>query len=175
MEIEKRTISATYQNDGNKLVGFSAMFNTPTEIHERGRKFIETIAPGAFLRSLMNSKDVLCCFNHDPNRLLGRTSSRTMTIKETEQGLYFEVDLPDTPTGNEVKVLTQRGDLRGASFTFSVKKDTWDGNKRTLNEVDVIECGPVVMPAYEATSVALRSSVWELALLTREKLLGIAK
>jgi len=156
--MERRSLPTTYQHDGKRLVGWAAVWDAPTTITERGRTFTEIVRRGAFTRALRQTPDILCCFNHDLNRLLGRTASRTLTVTEDDYGLRFEVLLPDTDTGNEVRELAARGDLCGASFAFTVRKDNWLEGTRELQDVDIYELGPVVTPAYSATTVGLRSN-----------------
>jgi hypothetical protein len=49
------------------------------------------------------------------------------------------------------------------SFRFRVIDDEWasdaQGETRTVKEVELLELGPVVFPAYQQTSVAVRSLV----------------
>lgn len=155
--MERRSVSSRYSSEGRKLIGYAAVWDSPTEIREAGRTFTEVVRRSAFTRTLDGSGDVLCCFNHDPAKLLGRTASGTLTVTPDEHGLRFEVELPDTATGNEVRTLVERGDLTGASFTFSVRSDKWNGSTRELIDVDLFELGPVAMPAYQQTEIALRS------------------
>jgi uncharacterized protein len=156
MNKEIRSYRAEYQTDGNTLSGFGAIFNSPTTIREGGRTFTEIVRPEAFARSLKANPDILVCFNHDANRLLGRTSAGTAKVWADNTGLRFSVELPEH--ARDVKEMFQRGDLQGCSFMFSVKRDKWDGNVRELLDLDVYECGPVVMPAYQdAVLTGLRS------------------
>lgn len=156
MNKEIRSYRAEYTTEGNKLSGYGAVFNSPTQIREGGRTFTEIVRPEAFTRALKNNPDILVCFNHDVNRLLGRTSSGTAKVWADKQGLRFEVDLPEH--ARDVREMFQRGDLQGCSFMFSVKRDKWTDNTRELLELDVIELGPVVMPAYQdAVLTGLRS------------------
>jgi HK97 family phage prohead protease len=68
--------------------------------------------------------------------------------------------LPAGDLGDYVANLIARGDVYGSSFGFRNAKDRWerkDGKAlRTLVEMDVFDVGPVVNPAYEDTSVAVR-------------------
>lgn len=154
--MEKRTISTQYQQTDGKLWGYAAVWDSPTQIREGGKSFTEVIKRSAFGNI---SRDVIATYNHDPSKLLGRTSSGTLRLSTDDHGLRFELDLPDTETGREVRALTSRGDLAGASFTFSVRKDAWPSKTtRELIDVDLIELGPVTMPAYASTTVGLRSS-----------------
>lgn len=156
--MERRSQATTYKSEGKRLVGYAAVWDAPTTIAEEGRTFTEVVRRGAFSRALKGSPDIVCCYNHDANRLLGRTTAKTLEIAEDEHGLRFEVELPDTPTGNEVRELASRGDLQGASFAFSVRNDVWIKGTRELRDVDLYELGPVVTPAYSATAVGLRSN-----------------
>jgi uncharacterized protein len=154
--IETRSILGQLTNDHNRLVGYASVFDTPTVVTEGGRTFTEIVRPGAFRKSIESKGDILVCFNHDGNRLLGRTASGTARVHEDAHGLRFEVDLPEAEAG--LRELVQRGDVRGASFSFAVRKggEHWDGNTRELRDLFLYECGPVVAPAYAATSVGLR-------------------
>ena len=159
--MEQRQVQTEYVNQGKTVVGYAAVFNSPARVFERGKAFTETIAPGAFRNALASGGDIISTFNHDNNRFLGRTSNKTLRLSEDEQGLKFELDLPDTATGNEVRALIERGDLRGASFRFGVRKggETWDKDSRTLTDLYLDELGPVVQPVYSSTSVGLRSAL----------------
>ena len=155
---EKRSFTAPFQSEGKTLRGYAAVFNSPTEISEGGRRFTEVIKRGAFRSAIESKADIISTFNHDPNRLLGRTSAGTLRLREDDKGLLFEVDLPDHAA--DIKEMLERGDLQGASFTFTTRRngEIWDGNTRTVTDVYLFELGPVVMPAYPSTSLLLRSN-----------------
>lgn len=157
--METRKMDSQWTNEGNKLVGFASVYDSPTQISERGKKFTEVVRRGAFKKALESNADVIATFNHDPNQLLGRTSAKTLKLIDTHEGLRFEVDLPDTMHGNMVRELTKRGDLNGASFTFQVNKggEKWQGDTRELTNLALYEVGVVVTPAYKDAKVQLRS------------------
>lgn len=146
-------------DDGGKVTvaGYAAVFGEITDI---GGYFDEVIARGAFTETL-KSADVLAYFDHDRGRILGRSSSGTLRLVEDAKGLAVEIDLPDTTDGRDVKTLIERGDIRGMSFGFRVTKETWDETgekpKRTIMMVDLREVSIVSEPAYDGTSLALRS------------------
>jgi hypothetical protein len=145
------------------IEGYSAVFN---EQYDSGW-FIETIKPGTFSRAISEKQDVRCLFNHDANNLLGRTKSKTLTLTQDKSGLHFACDLNmETRIGAEVHAMIDRGDLDGCSFGFIVTKQTWrdekddDGNMihyRDIEDVDLLDVGPVTYPAFEGTSVDTRS------------------
>lgn len=158
MNKERRSLLSNYQPDGNKLVGYCAVWDSPAVITEGRKTFTETIRRGAFRKAIETKGDVIATFNHDTGRLLGRVSSGTLRLHEDDHGLRFEVDLPEH--AHDIKELVQRGDLKGGSFTFSVRPngERWDGNTRELLDLYLHEVAPVVvMPAYPATSVGVRS------------------
>ncbi len=140
--------------EGRQLVGLAAPFDVVTLIGE----FSERIAPGAFARSLAAGRDVLALADHDAAKVLARTRSGTLTLRETAQGLEYALTLPDTTTGNDIKALAARGDLGGVSMGFRCIRDSWEGTTRTLHEVELHEVSVVsAWPAYPSTTVALRS------------------
>ena len=75
--------------------------------------------------------------------------------------MAVEIDLPDTTDGRDLAVSLERGDISGMSFGFRVTKDTWDETgdmpMRTIQAVDLFEVSAVAFPAYDDTSLALRS------------------
>jgi HK97 family phage prohead protease len=141
------------------LAGYAAAFN---RMSQNLGGFVERIAPGAFTRTLNHAGDVVARYNHSDDWLLGRTSSGTLRVWADERGLPYEIDLPDTQAGRDVRELARRGDLRNSSFAFKAITDDWstteDGTPlRELREVQLIDVAPVTSPAYLDTSVSLRS------------------
>lgn len=121
---------------------------------------VERIAPGAFSRALSEGHDVIACFNHNADQILGRTPD-TLRLSADERGLTYEVDLPDTSLGRDVKTLIGRGDLRGSSFAFRPTRKRWtrDGDLDVLliEDLDLSDVSVVTRPAYRGTAVSLRS------------------
>lgn len=153
MELERRfTSSATVE--GRQLVGLAAPYGAETRIAD----FRETIAPGAFARSLSEGRDILALVDHDPGKVLGRTRTGTLELRESAEGLEYRVTLPDTTTGRDLRALAERGDLGGVSFGFVATRDSWEGELRTLHEVELHEVSIVqAHAAYPTTTVSLRS------------------
>ncbi|MBD1388432.1 HK97 family phage prohead protease [Neiella sp. HB171785] len=124
--------------------------------------FIEMIKPSAFKQSLKKA-DVRCLSEHDPQNLLGRTSSGTLRLQDTKTGLQFECDLPDTTTANDLSKLIERGDLRGCSFRMRVLNSEWDfAGKvplRIVTEAEIDEITMTATPAYLATDCEVISDV----------------
>jgi len=142
---------------GVTVVGYAAVFG---EIAEIGRWFQEVVARGAFTNTL-RTDDVRAYFDHDTGRVLGRVSAGTLRLAEDDKGLRVEIDLPDTTDGRDVKALVERGDVSGMSFRFEAIRQEWDESvdpaKRTLLEVRLGEVSIVSEPAYDGTSIAIRS------------------
>jgi len=143
---------------GNTLAGRAAVFGQMAEI----RGGWEAIHPKAFDTVLTRGDDVVALRDHNPELLLGRTSSGTLRLSTDSDGLAFEVDLPETSYAADVRELVGRGDLAGASFGFLPGKDEIgrapDGRQlRTHTDIRrLLDVSVVAMPAYEGTSVTLR-------------------
>ena len=158
-EVRSLVSPVEHRADGEKTTaaGYAVIFG---EVADIAGYFDEVIARGAFTNSLKTA-DVRAYFNHDRGRVLGRVSAGTLRVKEDPKGLAVEIDLPDTSDGRDVRTLIERGDVSGMSFRFNVVREMWDesGEKplRTLLEVEIGEVSIVSEPAYEGTSVAMRS------------------
>lgn len=154
--------------EGNKLVGYGAVYDQPTT-RQRDFTGTETIARGAFDGLLTG--DVVALVNHDMGQLLGRTSSGTLRLDSDDHGLSFELDLPDTQLGRDVRILVERGDLAGMSFSASLGQvDRTEGGVTHRSFKQLVDVSVVTSPAYLGTSVAVRSEQVN-ALALREQLL----
>jgi len=162
MKQERRTLHSEFRveqrEDGKKLIrGHAAVFNE-TDLGW----FRERIAPGAFSESI-GKDDVRALFNHDENFILGRNKAGTLTMREDEQGLYVEIDPPDTQVARDLVTSIERGDISQMSFGFQTIKDSWETEEnaakdlRTLEKVKLWDVSPVTFPAYQETDVAVRS------------------
>lgn len=153
--METRFQNIELRANGRRLTGYAALFGTEARI---GAGTIETIAPGAFTRTLTQRADILALVDHDPTRVLARTRSGSLRLSEDTRGLTFDLDVPDTQAGRDVLALAQRGDLGGMSFGFEAMDEHVDGTRRELRAVDLFEISVVAaFPAYEGTVINARS------------------
>lgn len=162
MTLEKRTLTSPVEvrkeADKRTVSGYAALFNSPAVI---GGAFREVIAPGAFANTI--GGDIRALVDHDTGRVIGRSTVGTLRLNEDEKGLAVEIDLPDTTDGRDLAVSLERGDISGMSFAFSVNSggDSWDDTgdlpTRTIHDMSITEVSAVAFPAYDDTSLALRS------------------
>lgn len=142
--------------EGNTLVGYAAMYDSPTS-RQADFAGTETIARGAF--DAVIGADVVALQDHDMSKLLGRTSSGTLRLASDNRGLRFEIDLPDTQVGNDVRTLVQRGDLAGCSFTAALGEvERVKGGVVHRSFSRLVDVSVVTNPAYLDTQVAVRSA-----------------
>ena len=154
--------SADNTEDGLTLTGYAAVFNRSTMIDNYEGRFEERIRPGAFKRSI-NAKMPVLQFEHGRHPLLGSMPLGQITkLREDDHGLYVEARLADNWLIQPVRDAIASGSIDGMSFRFQVVRDSVDESGdmpvRTLEEVKLLELGPVVFPAYAETSVGVRSA-----------------
>jgi HK97 family phage prohead protease len=143
-----------------KIVGYAAKYNKWSS--DLGG-FREIIKENAF--DSVVSGNVVALKNHEPNLMLGRTTTGTLRLTSNSIGLRFEIDPPNTTTGKDTVEEIRSGLLTGCSFSFALNKgdDFWqykdDGTAdRTITKIARLwDVGPVCFPAYNDTSVAVRS------------------
>ena len=144
--IETRTEK---REDGTTTItGHAAVFN---QLSSDLGGFREVISPNAF-ENVLND-DVRALVNHDPNLLLARTTSGTLKLEQTDEGLQYSFDVPDTTYGRDLVISMERGDISQSSFAFTIEEDSWestaDGEIRTINKVkNLYDVSPVTYPAY---------------------------
>lgn len=147
------------ENGTKKIEGYAAVFNSDSV--DMGL-YTESLAPGAFSRTLRENPDVRALFDHDTGRVIGRIKSGTLKLREDERGLFSEITTPDTSTGRDLIVSLGRGDIDAMSFGFIPRNEKWEiknsRDHRILLDVDLYEVSVVAFPAYEATTAVLRSA-----------------
>lgn len=167
--------------DGRTLEGYAAVFDTPTRIQSWEGEFDEEIAHGAF-RKTMKKRTPVLQFDHGRDQRTGSVPIGSIDeLTEDQQGLFVRARLFDNPVVEPIRQAIEGQAIAGMSFRFQVAREQWsdkDGKKikddelprllwepgdrgplkRTILEVDPLhELGPVVFPAYDATSVGVRS------------------
>ena len=163
-KIERRTftvrdVEARQAEDGTmRLRGYAAVFNEASV----PMPFIETIAPGAFRKTLSETPDVRLLINHE-GLPLARTKNGTLTLTEDDRGLYMDATIADTSEGRDLYKLVERGDVDQMSFAFRVIRQKYneDRSQRTLTEVSLADgdVSVVTYPAYPTTSVEAREAL----------------
>lgn len=163
-KIERRTftvqdVEARQAEDGTmRLRGYAAVFNDASV----PLPFKETIAPGAFRKTLSETPDVRLLINHE-GLPLARTKNGTLTLSEDDRGLFMDAVIADTNEGRDLYKLVERGDVDQMSFAFRVIRQKWneDRSVRTLTEVSLADgdVSVVTYPAYPTTSVEAREAL----------------
>lgn len=151
-------------SDAPVISGYAAIFDSPTTISQGYSSYNEVVSRGAFKKTIQEA-DVRALYNHNPDNVLGRTKSGTLTLSEDNVGLRYEVQVPDTTWGRDLVQLIKRGDVSQSSFAFSPIRQDWSraANKteldtRTLQEVRLYDVSIVTYPAYEDTVAQVRSA-----------------
>ena len=139
--------------EGRTVFGKALSWNTPAKIGE----FEEIFERGSLAP---HKAGVSLYFQHDNRRLLGNSEAGTLKIRNSPEALLYEGLLPES--ARDIAELAKRGDLRGASVGFEIKKEEWEGNKRVIQEGVLWEISLVDKPAH-ASSVAVRKTASESA------------
>ena len=168
--------------DGLTIDGYATVYDSPTRIDSWEGVFDEEFAFGAFARSIRARVPKLQ-FDHGMHPLIGSLPiGRWESVSEEQQGLRVVGRLHDNWLVDPVRQAIAEGSVDGMSIRFSVVREDWfdaDGNKvkpadveallwksddrgplrRVIREAKISEAGPVVWPAYQQTSVGVRSKV----------------
>lgn len=170
MEKERRVIQfpvdVRANDEGQPVIeGYAALYGVVSD--DLGG-FREIIEPGAFADRLHD--DVRALWQHDPLYVFGRTVSGTLELSEDEVGLRYRVEIPDAQWARDAVASIRRGDVNQSSFAFTVSSDQdqaiarEDGQwtRRIKRVGQLYDVSPVTFPAYQETSVAVRSQLAKL-------------
>lgn len=141
------------------LEGYAAVYGAEADMGY----YRESIQPGAFSRALADRHDVRALLNHDPNFVLGRSTSGTLEMEEDAKGLRVRITPPDTSWARDLMISVKRGDISQMSFAFRSVREDWDHQNpvaplRKLQDLDLFDVSVVTYPAYADTSVMARSA-----------------
>lgn len=172
-------------SDGRTIEGYGAVTNQVTTIDSWEGSFEEEFLTGSFKRTARNQIPKMQ-FDHGKSMLLGSVPmGQWDSAEEDEHGLRLGPGrVFDNPWTVPIRDAIAAKEISGMSIRFSVVREIWldrDGKeikddrelfdlifwgvgldergpiRRQIQEAKVPEAGPVVWPAYEGTSVGLRS------------------
>lgn len=169
-EVERRFVQSDFElrasgeDQKQTLKGYALRFGS---IYDMGW-FTEEVDSRAL--SGANMEDVRILFNHDSSLILGRTAAKTARVGVDSVGMWYEVELPNSPNGENVREAVSRGDVSQSSWGFKIRTDStgrrigdkWEMRNgkehRVLTDIsEVFDASPVTFPANPDTSVAKRS------------------
>lgn len=152
--------------EGSRTVeGYALLFDKASQPMGWAGNWVERIAPGA-LDGVLEKSDVLCVLNHNENRGVlarWRKGEGSLTLEVDEKGLLYRFEAPNTVLGDELLESIRRGDILASSFAFTVEEDQWikrndKSHERIIKRFgQLFDVSPVYRPAYEDTTVAVRS------------------
>ena len=172
-EVRRMTSNALECRSADGALALRGYASTTGQAYDMGW-YQETIARGAFTKTLSETPDVQLLLNHE-GLPLARTTNGTLDLREDSQGLYFEARLDgDDPDAQRVVRKIESGLMDQCSFAFRVTRQTWDEDyeNRSIDEVS-LDRGDVSVVNYGAnphTSVSLRSLFVDLADLDEDKI-----
>ena len=147
--------------DGQRrITGRAVPFNELS--HPIGGAFREVILEGSTTKTL-EEFDQRALWSHDTSQVLGRRKNNTLRLEAREDGVHFELDLPNSPMGDNAFESIRRGDVEHMSFGFESVRDNRSDERsddgfpiREIVEMRLMEISPVAFPAYESTAVQTR-------------------
>jgi len=159
------------QDDSVTLTGHFSVFNEFYPVYERGKYFLERIAPGAFDETLRTNKPKVL-FEHGYDAQIGRKPIGTAkVVHEDSRGAYYEAELFHESSYVKDLIPAIRAGEFAASFGFMVEDngEIWDNHperssynpeglpERTITKVRVSEFSVVLDPANPSATAGIRS------------------
>ena len=164
MEIQYRSVTTEFDEAENKIVGYAAKYDCPSE--SLGW-YVEYIDYNAFDGVLDKKDDVRCLFNHNDDNVLGRTTNGTLKLKGDEIGLYFECEInPEITWQQDLLKSIKRGDINQCSFAFTLGKNDYEDTYDRENDIytrhikgfqKLYDVSVVTYPAYPQTEAYVRN------------------
>ena len=162
MEIEYRSAKLEdVQVEGRTISGVAVPYNSSSQLlNDRARPYREQFRQGAFPHI---GDNVALYLQHDHKGLpLARTGAGTLSFTESERGLLFEAQLPDSRP--DIAEAVARGDVAGVSIGFTALDDDWNHrtskmpSSRVVNKAHLFELSLVANPAYPGAIINKESN-----------------
>lgn len=156
-------------DDSVTFDGIASVVDTPYSVRDVFGEFTETMARGAFNKTLKEKADVRLLVNHE-GVPLARTKSKTLKLSAGPDLRAVASLDPANPTVQEIRSAMSRGDMDQMSIGFRVTRQEWNGDytERTIREVELFDVSVVTFPASPTTAASLRSIDEFMQSLTRD-------
>ena len=145
------------EDEGMIVEGMPIVFESPTVLYEiDGIKFYEVIDRHALDNAKMD--DVVFVENHSGTPG-ARTKNKTLQLNVLTNGCSQRADLSKSSKGPAIYSDIKNGIYDKMSFSFTVRKDSYDQSTRTrrILEIDrLFDVSVVTFAAYEQTSISAR-------------------
>ena len=151
------------ENGGRHISGKAISFDTQS--NDIG--FIEILHRGCISQELIDSSNIVFLYNHDYNQVIARANKGkgTLNIDLRDDGVYFDLEVPNTTMGNDLLENIRLGNITQCSFGFNYAKeegaykdekigDVWYRNVYKIGEL--YDLSAVTYPAYDDTYVNAR-------------------
>lgn len=151
------------ENEGRHISGKAISFDTQS--NDIG--FIEILHRGCISQELIDSSNIVFLYNHDYNQVIARANKGkgTLNIDLRDDGVYFDLEVPNTTMGNDLLENIRLGNITQCSFGFRYANeegaykdekigDVWYRNVYKIGEL--FDLSAVTYPAYDDTYVNAR-------------------
>ena len=151
------------ENGGRHISGKAISFDTQS--NDIG--FIEILHRGCISQELIDSSNIVFLYNHDYNQVIARANKGkgTLNIDLRDDGVYFDLDVPNTTMGNDLLENIRLGNITQCSFGFRYSNEegaykdekidgVWYRNVYKIGKL--YDLSAVTYPAYDDTYVNAR-------------------
>ena len=151
------------ENGGRRISGKAISFDTQS--NDIG--FIEILHRGCISQELIDSSNIVFLYNHDYNQVIARANKGkgTLNIDLRDDGVYFDLEVPNTTMGNDLLENIRLGNITQCSFGFNYANeegaykdekigDVWYRNVYKIGKL--YDLSAVTYPAYDDTYVNAR-------------------
>lgn len=150
--MERLTFAATGTVEGRTLSGVAHVYG---QVTVDGRK--HSFAPGAFAKSIAGGKLVSFAYHNDWMPLASQEAGTLRLTDGAELG--FSIETAETSYAADMRAYVAAGNKLGMSFAIAPGgKYVKAGGVKTWTEVELLSVDPVVLAAFEGTSVVLNSA-----------------
>lgn len=165
--LELRTsVSLSEREETSEGLIVRGLVNKPGEWSQplpakNGGTFIERVMPKVFSQAINRNANIKFLDRHNQDKILASTKNGTLTLEETDEGLFMEARIAPTSYGKDAYELIKAGEMAQMSFGMAVLNEDWEivngTARRSITDLYLGEISCVPDPAYIQSKIEARS------------------
>lgn len=125
--------AAKADSSGWWISGRAAIFGTASRVIIDGRRAFQAFKTGCFVAD-PEGRDIFATYGYETSGIVGRTRSKTLTIRQSTHGIDWECLLPRCRDSENLLEMIRRRDVAESTVGYTVLDFYWEKNVRFITK-----------------------------------------
>jgi len=124
---------AKADSEGWWISGRAAIFGTASQVFIDGRRAFQSFVTNCFVPD-PTGRDIFATYGFETTGIVGRTRSKTLTVRQTTHGIDWQCLLPRCRDSENLLEMIKRGDVLESTVGYNVVDFRWEKNVRFITK-----------------------------------------